>query len=320
MNSQSERGASTVFLALSLVMLGAFAALGVDAGQFWTTRRSLVTATDAAALAGANAVVDGQDGCSAAYSYLQLNYENLDAYTCTQTSSGGSDGVIQVTATDDVAFAFAPIIGISSRPAESSTSASFGVELESGLRPFAFCEQATTDLQQWLVNPTVKQTIRFSFTSDTNVAACSANGAAPGNWGFVDFNGGSNNTPEIVDWILNSYPEGVMTTSAITSCSVEPVGCYEGSPGALSGAHKSALTTLKNSGALFSVALFSHAEGNGANLQMKLTKIVSAKLTDFKVTGKNSGRYIEVELQPGIIQDGDPEPSVKICSVDGANC
>lgn len=53
-----QKGASIVLVAILLIVLMSFASLSVDAGALYKTRRDMVTAADAAALAGAKAYLE----------------------------------------------------------------------------------------------------------------------------------------------------------------------------------------------------------------------------------------------------------------------
>ncbi len=81
--TRDERGATLVIVALSLVALMAIAALAVDGGNLFSSRRSTQNATDAAALAGAEALnTCVTTGCSGAEGMIQ------DAVTTSLTTNG----------------------------------------------------------------------------------------------------------------------------------------------------------------------------------------------------------------------------------------
>jgi Flp pilus assembly protein TadG len=69
----SRSGQVIVMSAVALVALMGFLALAVDLGQFWTVRRDMQTAADAAATAGAIALRLKQDATAAARSVTALN-------------------------------------------------------------------------------------------------------------------------------------------------------------------------------------------------------------------------------------------------------
>jgi Flp pilus assembly protein TadG len=80
--AKGSSGQVMVLVAMGLVTLMAFAALAVDVGQFWTARRSMQTAADAAAVAGAIAHRLNRDATAAA-----------DTATAANGFSNGDQGV-----------------------------------------------------------------------------------------------------------------------------------------------------------------------------------------------------------------------------------
>ena len=68
-----ESGQIIYLAAISLVMLLGFSALAVDIGMLYSTRRRMQTAADAAAIAGATALRDGQDYTKAASDVASFN-------------------------------------------------------------------------------------------------------------------------------------------------------------------------------------------------------------------------------------------------------
>ncbi len=309
-----------VLVALTMATLCAVTGLSVDLGMAWTERRSLITASDAGALAAANELNVGGDGCAEADIYIAANSKSTASASCQVSYETSSSGTVTVTTNSEVDYFFAPIVGFETQHVQSITTARWGVEGTTGLRPTGICEQANDAMIDWLGDPSDTATIRIDFNPDGNAAACAANGSLPGNWGFIDFNGGANSNSDITNWLANGYSGEVYTTSTSGFCSVDPAGCYEANPGALSGSHKSQLETLVSTNEVFPVALFATAEGNGAGAQVKITKIAAVRLVDFRVTGKASKRYLEFEFQSGLLQDGNPVRVAAICSVTDGNC
>ena len=79
---RDSSGQVVVIVTLGIFVLTAFAGLAVDVGQFWSARRHMQTATDAAAVAGATALRLGSTPTAAA-----------DAATATNGFTNGSDSV-----------------------------------------------------------------------------------------------------------------------------------------------------------------------------------------------------------------------------------
>ncbi|HSR58069.1 MAG TPA: pilus assembly protein TadG-related protein, partial [Candidatus Binataceae bacterium] len=57
--NRSSPGQILVLMAIAMAVLAAFAALAIDVGNLWTTKRLMQTAADAAAIAGADAITQG---------------------------------------------------------------------------------------------------------------------------------------------------------------------------------------------------------------------------------------------------------------------
>lgn len=105
-----------------------------------------------------------------------------------------------------------------------------------------------------------------------------------GNWGLLDFDGGANSNQDVVDWIENGYSSEV------------GAGTMQGSPGALSGVHAAALNSLVASRETIALPLYSGVSQTGSSTILDIVAFVNVILTDFKVTGPSSGRYLEFML------------------------
>lgn len=83
------RGQTLVLASVALVALFGMAALAVDVGNLWTTRRKMQSAADAAAMAGVDAITVGQSGsavvAAAQYGAQQNGFQ--DGSTSTTSSS-----------------------------------------------------------------------------------------------------------------------------------------------------------------------------------------------------------------------------------------
>ena len=248
------------------------------------------------------------NGCDEAEAFANLNHDELTSINCDLDPSGK----ITVTVQSQVQLNFMGVLGFSNPTAESVTTVQWEQSQTSGVRPFGTCS-ANPDIAAWLANPTTTTTVRVFFSE--SVAACGS-GGSPGNWGAIDFNGGSNPNSETINWIRNGY-DGPISTSPVTApCGSNTDACFEGDPGSFSGSHNSALRDLEDSGDVFVTPIFSTITGNGANAQLRLSHLIEARLVDYRVNGNNSGRYVDLELQAnGIVEAGGvnfnpPEPSI----------
>ncbi len=297
---RDQRGAVMVIVALALVVLCGAAALSIDLGNGWQTRRGLITGTDAAALAAAQTYARGGTGCDAdAIAYLSANQADAVLVSCVNTPLGPTTGFVTVTARQNVETFFGPVIGFNDYEVTSTSSALYGPLRElTGLRPFGLCLDGSAALQSYIANP-VATTIRIEYTKD-QPDACAAEDDLPGNWGTIDFNGGANSNAETKDWVLNGYPDGVSGSDhTVTSCVGEP-HCYEGDTGAIAGL-QSQIQTLQNNGTWFTLPIFNFGEGNGGNVEFHLVAFIRVRIIDFKVNGAESQRFFEFEVDPDLV-------------------
>ena len=127
-NMKNENGAVIVFVALMMVVLLAFASLGIDMGLAYYNREKLQTACDAAALAGAQYLPNTVQAKKYAEQYFNANYSNHNAvnlnigFTVTEGKSR-----ISVSADTDVNSAFGGVVGIKKINVATNAAASVQV-------------------------------------------------------------------------------------------------------------------------------------------------------------------------------------------------
>ena len=108
---------------------------------------------------------------------------------------------------------------------------------------------------------------------------------APGQFGWLDLNGGSNSSQELLDWMQNGYP-GMFA--------IDPVVGFimvDGSPG-LRNSLKQYFNALI--GQPIVVCVYDNLAGNGAQAQYRVVAFASITLTGAKLMGEND--YIEIKL------------------------
>lgn len=130
-----SRGQIIVLMALATAVLSAFAALAIDVGNLWTTKRLMQTAADAAAIAGADAILDGATSgsstvVSAAQSASTQNGFTDGSGTIKSSSAvavavnnppasgpyAGDGDAVQVTISQTQPAYFMPVVGIKTVP------------------------------------------------------------------------------------------------------------------------------------------------------------------------------------------------------------
>lgn len=301
--NRDEKGAIAVIVAICALMIFAFAAYAVDAGHVWQARRGLLTAADGAALASAKDYATGKAGCStSAGSFVTSNDSAATLQGCTPVP-GTTSGHVTVDASRPVDYTFAGIFGASNKTIHAVTTAEWGIPSgAANLRPFGLCLTANPQMAQWLNLPSGPAgnsgTIRITYAK-SQPTSCGTN--VPGNWGVMDFDGGSNSNNDIKDWTLNGYPGVVSVGTSVP-----------GDTGAFSNSLNSELTYLKNSGQAFALPVFDTAFGTGSNTQFHIVAFVFVKLIDFKTTGTQAARYMDLVFTKGVI-------SGTCCSTNGVN-
>src|SRR5215213_85690 len=147
---RGERGAVAVMVAILAIVLFGFGAFAIDLGNSWQTRRHLVTASDASALAAAHDYAEGINGCAlSADDFVQRNFAGATTESCT-TGGTPSAGWVKVKAGKLVDWKLAGVLGADDQTEHSSTTATWGrLGATSHFVPIGICEQ-TPGLQQWL--------------------------------------------------------------------------------------------------------------------------------------------------------------------------
>lgn len=311
---ERQRGVSIAIMGVFLTVLLGSAAFTVDLGQGWMKRRSMVTATDSAALAAAQAYAENtSDGCGVeAPGYLADNVSDAQLQSCQRFDGGNDDGVEYVTveANRPVDYIFGPIIGFDGIDAYSTTSVQVqGASIVSGgLRPFGICSAFLDGLSPTPEpNNGVQYVIEYGRTDQAG--PCSSD--VPGNWSVLDFNGGSNPQGEINEWVENGYDGEVVIGE-----------WYEGNPGSYSNAMRTEMRHLRDNVDCFGLPIYDIANDlGGGNAEFQITDFAGMKLIDFKLTGPQENRFFTIEFVDCVLQGSCENPpcpvgnGIKILSI-----
>jgi hypothetical protein len=160
---RSEKGISSVIVAVSLIALFGITMLSVDYGSTVTTRRHLITATDSTALDRARFELfrnpafagPGPISCPEAawVSFLDRNLgtNNYQDQTCNIFPNGSTGtGYVVVDGRTTSQTRFGGLFGIGNTHPYSLSAAQYGFAISAkGLRPFAFCN-LNSHVQEWL--------------------------------------------------------------------------------------------------------------------------------------------------------------------------
>ncbi len=309
-----DRGVAAAFVAVGIIMLLAIGAFTVDLGRAWSTRRQLITSTDAAALAAAQDYTFGTaDGCTdAAPDYLADNYSGAALAGCDVDHTSDRSGHVTVDAEITIDHFFASAVGLTSSTVGATTTAHWGQPSSvTGLRPIGLCIDVVLTGLSPPMTPGNGVTYRINYGKGSQPEACGG-AAVPGNWGLIDFNAGANSNSDTSSWVLNGYP-GSVTTGL----------WYEGDTGAFSNSLNSELNFVRTLES-FDIPIFQAVTGNGANAEFLIVAFAKVRLIDFRANGNAASRYLDVQfvegLSQGTVAGGDTGPdfgvrAIEICSV-----
>lgn len=314
-----DRGASLALVALSLVWIVGLASLVVDLGSGWLSRQTLISATDAAALAAAQDLVDqpgdATGACATAETYVTGNAPAAMVTDCAVTHFAANGGLVTVTAGAEFEPVFTDLA--TDEAVQSVSTATWGPPLTvSGLRPLALCYDGSAVLRQLVDDPPGGPTwVRIYYTKD-DPSDCGG-AASAGNFATVDFDGGTPIT-EIRDWMRDGHPGRIQFDPAtITDCAGDAV-CYE-RPYA-SNDIRWEMQTLIYDRTSVAFPLFNYSDVD----EVHLVGLVRARLYAFMLDGSPDGWWIELKVDPGLVTGtccGPPallsgNQVVAICGVD----
>jgi hypothetical protein len=185
-----ERGASLLILALGAVALIAMLALAVDGGFAFSQKRRMQIAADAAAMAGGRVLALNGNSSQVSSAVDQFAIANgAQSATCTIVSNE-TERIVEVTASTTFPTFFAGIVGRPHMTASASArSAVQGISEAGSLLPMIVEDH----------NFVVGQTYHLWF-HDLE---------APGNFGWVDWDGDGSTAIELSANILNPENSGV---------------------------------------------------------------------------------------------------------------
>lgn len=317
---KGEDGVSAVIMAICCTMLFGMIAFSVDAGLLWSTRRGLITDTDAAALAAARvlssrgelACTSSSEGEAEAVTVLQQNNSRTTLAGFQVENCTVASGRVRVDARISESAAFSRIWGRTTLDAFSSSTAQWGpLTGATRVRPIALCIE-DEHVAEWVAlhNGEITEvaynllrgigpghpiysgagvTHRIFYGKDSEDAC----GEAPGTFDWLDFNSGGGGGSELEDNIRFGY-DG---TVSLTPHDCNPEGTDVDCPPA-TGAHGNAVTDALSSILCpattataqcfqFPIIIFDEMTGeSGANARYHHIALLGVILRGFKkVTG-----------------------------------
>jgi len=306
--ARDRRSGQIVALAPAMVVvLGAVVALTAELGQLFVEEARLQNAADAAALAALHKLVeareDGQNETHARQSGLSeataiKNANRPEAGIAVQFGCRTPDGtfvvadestaamaVRAVTTRNEqapggsVALTFAALLGIRS----CDVAASAVCEVTGNIRgvrgnvsPFAVPEDRIPGLGETMVFYPAEGGGGHGHGSETVVA---------GNWGLLNLDGGSCNTPELRDWILYGYDGEIIVDE-------EGYIWFDGTPGFR--------TTLENEvnqriGDQLIMVIYDQVTGTGSNANYRVVGFLVATVLECDLNGPDARMTCRVE-------------------------
>jgi Flp pilus assembly protein TadG len=261
---RDERGQAVLMTVLFLTVLIGVAALSIDVGSWYREQRQAQATADAAALAGAQALpADPTEAQVLAGQYATSNGGGVLAAggIALRNDFEPHDTVVVKVSKDAPSF-FANIFAIGHATVTATAAARAGVpEQVDGAAPIV-----VNKLHPLLSGPGCP-----CFNVPTTLPL--GKDGAPGAFGIVDLNGGSNGNPDLADWIQSGF-DGFLGT-----------GPYESDTGAKfdSNEIQSALSDRLGTELLFPV--YDTLSDQGANAEYDVIGWVAFHLTSFDAQG-----------------------------------
>ena len=280
--TQRDRGAIAIFTALAFIPITLALAVVADSGRAWVARHSLQNGVEVAAGAAAQTWLTGGTSCaSSALALATADGATTSSISCSVTGTRTS-GTVKVIATSRVPLLFSSLLGRKEATVSAATTAIIGPASKAiGVSPLALCA-GNPAIAAWIASG-MTSTVTSTITFETATPVCG--GTTPGNWGILDFNGGSNSTSDFVNWVVNGYP---------TALSVGDV--VAGDPGAP--ATSAGISSVV--GTSFIIPLFSGPTGTGSGAQYPIVGFAKVFLVSAKLTGTSKTRSLTIRFERGI--------------------
>lgn len=292
----NESGAVAIMVAICCLMLLSVMAFVTDFGAAYTNKQRIQNGVDAAVLAVAQQIALTAPGTSTcaqmaamsatmrpvAEKYLADNAPEaaMPAGTEGFELSCGSKGlIVKVVARQNSPVYFGQVMGFDDIPiGQAAKSAVAPAGSIIGLRPFAICQADANKLK-------AQPGVSYNVSVDNADLGCLS---AAGNWGVMDFDGGSNPAGDTEKWVRDGYDGPI---------SVAPPVFIDGDPGFPSpGKLKDAMTSILDDEIVLPV--FDQVTGTGANSKFRLTGFISVQLCAFAFNNKGGLGSCYTNLSP----------------------
>lgn len=278
-----DDGSIVALTAIAMIPLVLGLAIVVDSGRVWAERTTLQNAVEVTAASAASAWIRTGSVCpSSTREYLSRDGASPDSVECTITGTN-RDGTLTVAAVDAAPLAFVDLLGRSSARIAASTTVRIGSPgALIGVWPVALCERHPS-LLEWR-DSGFTLTSSFTITVETGPGYCTGN--VGGNWGLLDFNGGSNPTSEAQEWVQSGYQSAAKVGDVVL-----------GNPGGISGSI--GINSMIGKSVL--VPLYNEALGSGNSATFRIAGFVRATLLAARLTGAATSRSLTFRFETVIV-------------------
>jgi hypothetical protein len=293
---KDERGQAIVLMTLSLVVIMGMAALVLDVGNWYHTKRRLQGTADAAALAGAQKLPgDPSAAQTMALDYADKNGGDVAGANVIVSTSLQPNDTISVRARKQDPGIFSGVIGITSADIDARAKARVGPPKKA---------KYVAPMVVYCNHPLIHNCNGDSepdFGVNTNMDYDPM--GAPGAFGMLNLGGGSNpGASEEADWILHGFNQYL------------GLGNYRSDPGAKFSSSNIQDALEQRRGTVLLFPVFRVLGGTGQNAEYEIIGWIGFHLTTFEVHGNNAvlhGYFTEFIAQ-GILASsggGDSGPS-----------
>jgi hypothetical protein len=280
---RNEGGQAIVLMVLSLLVIMGMAALVLDVGNWYHTKRRLQGTADAAALAGAQMLPNDPSGAqSQALTYANKNGGDVAGANITVTSTVLPNDTIAVRARKTDPGIFTGILGITSADIDARAKVRVGPPLQARyVAPMVvYCGH---DLIQNCDGGHVP-TFNVGTTLDFDKMG------APGAFGMLNLDGGNGTVgaSEEAAWILKGFDKYL------------PLGQYRSDPGAKFESSNVGDALDARIGTVLLFPVFKTLDGTGQNAEYDIIGWIGFKLTSWTVHGHTaqlSGSFTEFIAQ-----------------------
>ena len=290
---RDERGQAIVLMTLSLVVIMGMAALVLDVGSWYHTKRRLQGTADAAALAGAQLLPTDSSGAqSQALTYANKNGGDVASANISVSTTVVTNDTISVRARKTDPGIFSGILGVASADIDARAKARVGPPAKA-----RYVAPMVVDCDHPLIHNCDGNSTPDFFSNTTMDYDPMG---APGAYGMLNLEGG-NGTPgssDEAEWILHGFDKYL------------GLGNYRSDPGAKFSSNniQDALEARKGTVLLFPV--FRTLDQQGQNAVYEIIGWIGFHLNAFEVHGNNAtlhGYFTEFIAQGILASTGGGE-------------